>query len=259
MSDRLTTTGLLGDAGRRVRSSPLLVLPFLLAGLVLAGVDYLRVYDPVPVQISPYSLSTGVDIRSSLYPTGLSRTTTSLDALVDLKLQYLAWVVGLELLAFVAVVVAGAVVVARVADDPLSLAGLARYGAFVVGLGLVPSVNFSGASVVVGLVLFVPAFYVSVHLFALPALLIRGEGFRTGARQSWALVTGIGWSVFGLLVVLGLGYSLLALVPVAGPVLSTAVVGTVHAIVLGLLVDRSTVGSGSAAVNARPNPANVSD
>ncbi|SEO78916.1 hypothetical protein SAMN04487948_105150 [Halogranum amylolyticum] len=257
---RLTATGLLGDAARRAGRSPVLLLPFLVAGLVLAGVDYLRVRDPVPVQVTPYSLSEGFTVRASLYPTGTSRTTTALDALVDLKLQYLAWVVGLELLSVLAVVVAGGVVVARVTDVPLSVGSVVRYGAFVVALAAVPSVNFSGASAVVGLVLLVPAYYVSVRLFALPALLIRGDGFRTAARRSWTLVAGIGWSVFGLLVALGVVYSLSALVPVVGPALSTTVAGTLHAVALGLLVDRARSGLNAAgASNATTNPANPSD
>jgi hypothetical protein len=257
---RLSAGALLRGATRRVRSSPTLALPFLVVGLLLAGVDYVRLRDPVPVRVTEYTLASGLDVQSPLYPSAVSRTTTSLDALVGLKPQYLAWVVGLELLSFVAVVVAGAVVVARVTETPLSVGGVARYGLFVLATLLVPSVNFSGGSVVVGLALFVPAFYVAVHLFALPALLVHGVGFRSAVRGSWALVTGVGWSVFGLLVALGLCYSLVALVPAVGTVLSTALAGTLHAVVLGLFVERAGTRPDAAVVStAAANPANASD
>lgn len=257
-SDRVTTTGLVGDAGRYVVRSPALVLPFLVVALVVAGVEFLRRRGPVPVQTTSYSLATGFDVQSHIYPSALSQTTTPLNALVDLKPQYLAWVVGLELVTFLAVVVAGAVVVTRVTDSSLSLAGVVRYGAFVVALGLLPSVNFSGASIVVGLPLLVVAYYITVRLFAVPVFLVQGLGFRRAAGRSWAATDGRGWSVFGVLVLLGIGYSLTAVVPTVGPALSTAVFGTLHAVTLGLFVEctsSSTADAGLSSASAT-TPAN---
>ncbi|SDM71585.1 hypothetical protein SAMN04487949_2382 [Halogranum gelatinilyticum] len=260
-AERLTSTGLTGDAGRRLVDSPSLALPFLLAALVAAGVDLLRLRIPVPVRTTTYGFETGVDIQASLYPTVLSRTTTSLNAIVDLKLQYLALVVGVELVAGLAAVVAGAVVIARVIGGGLSAVALARYAAFVVFLWLVPELTLSGGAAVVGLPLFVGATYVTVRLFVIPAYLVQGDGFRAAAQRSWVATSGRGWSVFGVLLLLGLGYTLLAAVPVVGPVLSSAVFGTLHAVVLGLFVERvaaqaAETDSGASAT-AGPNAANL--
>lgn len=235
---RVRAGTLVSDAARRIRSSPTLVVPFFVAGLLLAGVDWLRVGDAVPVQVTSYSLSSGFDVTGALYPLGVTRTSTAFDALVGLKLQYLAWVVGLELLSLVVVVGAGSVVVARVLDTSLSLAGVLRYAVFVGIFWSLPSADFGGPTVV-AIALLVIAFALTVRLFALPALLVQGDGFGQALSRSWSLAAGNGWAVFGLVLGLGLVYSLVSLVPVVGPVLSTGLVGTLHAVALGLYVERA--------------------
>lgn len=89
-------------------------------------------------------------------------------------------------------------------------------------------IQFEGGSAI----LFVPVviffFVLAVHLFPLPGLLVAGYPIRSALRQSWNLVAGHGWTVFGVIVVVGGLNHLLASVPVVGA-LGSALAGVLHA------------------------------
>lgn len=224
----LSVASLLAGARRRVRANPSVVAALLAAGIIVAGVDWLCLHDPVPtigfngIQEGNIAISFGIVI------TVLSRATTPLSALVGLKLGWLAWVVGLGLLEFVAVVGAGAYALARLLNTQLTIAAILRYAGVVALLQLTPMIHFEGGAILLAVV-FVPlAIILLVRLFPFPGLLVAGYPVGAALRQSWHRARGNGWSLFGIVLVVGLLNHLLASVPVVGSI-GSAFVGVLHA------------------------------
>jgi len=79
---------------------------------------------------------------------------------------------------------------------------------------------------------------VVVRLFLFPGLLAAGNAVWTALRQSVRRSQGARLALFWLALGLGLISWGLARVPVVGGFLSTAVVGTVHAVALAVLLSR---------------------
>lgn len=226
---RLSTTGVLAGACRRLAGNPRALAAMLLAGVVVAGVDWLRLHDPIPT--TGYE---GVQSGRVAFPFGvavsvLSRTSVPASALLHLETGWLAATVGLELLSAATVVAASSYALARLLDVRLSLPAVLRYGAVVafVRYGMVRA-NFEGEAVLVGIPLFVAALLVTVRLVPFPGRIVRGETVGTALRRSWAATRGHGWSLFGVVLVVGLANHALASVPVVGPV-GSAAAGAVHA------------------------------
>lgn len=237
-----TTTGRgpvlpgLSPAVARLRREPALLVPFIVAGLVLTLLDRLRRWDPIPTLVPGSDASIGVDYVG--YPTGTPETVRSLAALVDLKPPYLVWAVGLESLALAAVAIAGTVTIARTlaVGDGWGWRGWGRRS--LAYLGLVALFEAIGRAVgavgdvgiVLGVVLAVPLFAAFVRFFLAPAFVVTGAGATTALVRSARATRGIGWRLLAIVVCFGLATWLLGLVPLVGTVLSTAIVGPVHAV-----------------------------
>ncbi|WP_458207824.1 hypothetical protein [Haladaptatus sp. NG-SE-30] len=230
-----TTTGLLREAVGRLGRDPTLLVPFFVAGVVLGIVDWLRRIDPIPTTVSDSLRESGVTVTFLLYPTGTETTGLRLAALVDLKFRYLLWAVGLELLALLAVGIAGWLTFTRAMDAErtmdLTRNGLASYLGFIVViqssfrlLGLFDGLGWVTLVVLVGLL---AAF---VRLFVAPALVATGVGIRTAVTRSARLTTGEGVTVFGLVLAIGFSAWILGSIPVVGAFVSALLVAPVHAI-----------------------------
>ncbi|WP_227377877.1 hypothetical protein [Haladaptatus halobius] len=213
----------------RLRSIPSAALALVIAGVIISGIDWLQLHDPIPtvgfsgVQEGDFSISYGIVI------TILSRANVPLSALVDLKTQWLAWAIGLEALGLLVIIGAGAFALARLLNVPLTSTAVIRY-AVVVTLFQVATgdIQFEGGSAVLFVPVAILLFVLAVHLFPLPGLLIAGYPIRSALRQSWDLVAGNGWTLFGVIVVVGGLNHLLASIPIIGA-MGSALAGVLHA------------------------------
>lgn len=236
----LSVATLLAEAYRRVRANPSVVAALLVAGIVVAGVDWLCLHDAVPtigfsgIQEGNLAVSFGIVV------TVLSRATTPLSALVGLKLGWLAWVVGLWLLEFVAVAGAGAYALARLLDTRLTIAAILRYAGVLALLRVSPEIHFEGALILLAVVLLPLVFFLFVRLFALPGLLVAGHPVGAALRRSWHRGRGYGWSLFGVVLVVGLLNHLLTSVPMVGS-LGSALVGVLHAGAVAAFLHQSEI------------------
>ncbi|WP_227356779.1 hypothetical protein [Haladaptatus salinisoli] len=233
-----TTTGILGEAVRRLGRDLGLVAPFVAAGVVLSVVGRLRRVDAVPTRVSDGLGETTVRVQFSLYPTGSETTGLPLAALVDMKLPYLLWAVGLELLAFLAVGIAGWYTLARAFDAERTTGRLLTYLTFVAAVQatfrLLGAVDGLGLVTLVALVGLFAAF---VRLFVAPALVVAGADVRTAVRRSSRLTAGEGVTVFGLVLAVGLSAWIIGSTPVVGTFVSSAVVAPVHAVSIAVFLD----------------------
>jgi len=261
-----SVSGLLRASVGRIVADPWLAVPFLVAGVVLTGVDWLRAHDSVPTTTPELVGDVTVSVAYRFYPTGLRATGTRPAALVDLDPGYLAWTLGLELAALLAVAIAGWLTLSRAMDaaesgvhstssdrsgsarfdsarfssDRLDFDRLGPYLGFVVVahvlVGLFGLLDGLGWLAVVGFVVYAA---VAVRLFAAPALVVGGSGVRAAMRRSHWHAVGEGATVFGLVVLFGLGAWLLGSVPVVGALASTALVAPVHAVATVVFADRT--------------------
>lgn len=231
----------IADAVPRLRRDPALLVPFTAAGLVLALLDRLRRWDPIPTLVTGDDVSIGIEYAG--YPTGVPDTIRPLGALVDLKLPYLAWGVGLEALALAVVAAAGTVTIARTLevgdgwDWP-------RWGRrWLAYLGLIVLFDAVGRAVgslgdvgpVVGAVLAVPLSAAFVRFFLAPAFVVTGSGPVAALARSARATRGIGWRLLALVVGFGLAAWLLGLVPYVGTALSVALVGSTLAVTMAAI------------------------
>ncbi|RQH00856.1 hypothetical protein [Natrarchaeobius oligotrophus] len=227
----------------RLRSDPVLWLPFLLAGLLSFAIDRRRAADALPVEAGVDDAT--VSVAYAIYPSGVTETVRPLGALVDLRLPSLAYALGLEALAVLAVAGAGWLTIARARGDPLRPERFGRYLLLVVGVGAgyrlleAVGVGYGGGSLLSGLAVLALAFAVLVRLFLWPALVLRGEGVAASLAKSWRDARGQGWTILGLILLIGLGAWALAHAPVVGTVLSVWLVGTIHAVSLVALLERT--------------------
>ena len=252
-------SGPLAVAIGRMRRDPTLALPFVVTGVLLAVIDWVRRHDPVPTLVSDDGQGISISVEFVGYPTGISETTRSIESLVDLHLPYLAWGIGLEVAALLVVAVAGTVTIARALDD----AGIAT-GSDVTGLirrllaylGLVALFASAGrllgavgdVGLFLGLPLFVAIYVALVRFFVAPAFVVTGSGPITALRRSNRATRGSGWSIFALVLAFGLAAWLLRLFPLAyaGPVLSSALVASIHAVTVAVVWERTAEAETSA-------------
>ncbi|MFD1589327.1 hypothetical protein ACFR9U_20305 [Halorientalis brevis] len=240
---RLSTVGVIRAALRRIRRDPVLAVPFAVVGVLVALADWLRQSDPIPVA-APDAFSDSVSLQYSVLPQGTARTVRQVDALIDLTLPYLLWAVGLELVVALAVGLAGWLTISRTLDSRSHPRTLGRY---LLALGAIVSLpQLLGVSPVnidnflLGLALLAALLFVFVRLFLVPAFLVTGSGFVAALRQSARRSRGHGMTFAGLIIVVGLASWGLATVPIAGGLLSTALVAPVHAVALGIISSPET-------------------
>ena len=244
----LTVAAVLRATVDRLRSEPRLVAPFVLAGFVMAAVDVARRWDPIPASRKA-SDGFSVEIAFYLYPTGVADTARPLGAMVDLLPGYLLWAVGLELAIVLAVGVAGWAGISRGLDQSIAWRAAAKY----VGLLVVPlwlarvadgaEIEFTNGGLIFGIPLLVVWALVLVRLFLLPVCLVDGRGVIEAVRESVRLSRGIGWTVFGLIVLIGLGTSLLGSVSTVGGLVSTALIAPLHAVAAVVVYSTKREGS----------------
>lgn len=248
----------LSAATARIRRDPALVLPFFVAGIVLIVVDWARRRDPLPTLVSGGGEGKTISVEFAGYPTGVPETARSLEALVDLKLPYLAWGIGLEAFALLIVAVAGSVTIARALEDrsgvthartePLSIRRVPAYFGLVVLFSAAARLlgSLGDLGLILGIPLLVVVFVAMVRLFVAPAFVVTGAGPVAALRRSARATRGSGWSIAALVLAFGLAAWLLTLVPLpyAGTVLSSALVASVHAVAVAVVRERS---DGSAA------------
>lgn len=225
----------------RFRRDPGLLLPFLIAGVCLAVLDWLRRLDPLPTRPAMQN-GAPITVAYTGYPTGAPETARALESLIDLKLPYLVWGIGLEAVAVLVIAAAGTVTIARaLPGDRGGTTGrrLLAYGGLVVlfdgAFRVLASFIDGDVGLVFGLVLIVPLFAIFVRLFAAPAAVVTGSGPVTALRQSAAPTRGRGWTILALVIGFGLAAWLLGRVPRAGTVVSTALVGSLHAVTVAVL------------------------
>lgn len=241
-ASRLSVVTLLQAAVTDIRRHPRWLVPFTVAGLVVALADWIRTTDPIPMVV-PASFQDTLSVQYSIVPMGTHRTVRVADALVDLRLPYLAGAVGLELLVLFAVCAAGYLTLQRALRTTRGRSAALRYGLLVVFVGFLPewlgTAHHTFGNLLIGLVAIGLFTLIAVRLFLLPGFVVLGESFRTAIRRSRHRSHGLGWTLVGLIVVVGVSSWGLAQIPLVGGFLSTAIVAPVHAITLGLLVRRT--------------------
>ncbi len=236
--EALSAIALVIGAYRRLRTIPRALAVLVLAGLVMTGIGWLRLYDPIPIVGYVGILDGRFSVLFSPPVVIYSPTNTLFSSLVGLKPQWLAWAIGLELLEVAVVVWASAYVLARLLQRPLTTAAVVRYAGLVALFQLGLGVHIEGAGLLVAIPAFLIWMFVLVRLFALPGLLIAGKSVRIALRHSWRRTTGHGWSLVVVVGLLGLMSHLAMSVPLVGP-LGTALVASLHAGAVVVFLDRS--------------------
>ncbi|RXK49181.1 hypothetical protein [Halorientalis pallida] len=211
-SDGGGVTAALSDGMRVFLSRPALFVPFLIAGLVIVGVEQAMLADPVPVTTVQSVTGTGVDLQFPILPVEQRRVTTPLPALWGLKLRWLAQRALFAAVTTGTTALAGAVAVVGMYEGglrpglrALDGASAARAVGYVAGFGLALSPVV--ALVLVAPILVVPAFvltlFVAVRLFVAFPLAVRGASIATAVRTSWRRMGGYGISLTLFLLLLG--------------------------------------------------------
>lgn len=224
-----TMTAILGRARTRLVTHPRAIIALVLAGLVVAGADWVQLHGAVPTE-------TYVGVQQGRFAAAFrvvvapeSRVSVPASAFLHLRPTWLARTVGLVLAKYLAVTLASGYALAQLLDVDLTLPALVRYGALVAVLWLgFGRITFEGGAVLFGLPVLVAFLFVVVRLVGLPARLLLGERFGTALSRSWRQATGHGWALFGVVIAVGVANHLTASVPVVGPVGSGAV-AAVHA------------------------------
>ena len=226
-----------------LRSQPELFLPFLVAGVVSSLLGWLHRRDPIAT-VSSRTLADGhISLEYIGFPAGVRGTTLSVESVLGLKLPFLAWGVGAYTLLLAVHAIAGTVVIARVLGVELTWRTVSSFLLYVAGVdliyrGLGSIQGLQNMGLIIGLPILAVWMYVSVRLFAVPGLIVTRGSVADALQESWRLTRGYGWRLFGVIVILGLTNAVFGLLSVVGPALSTALVGTVHAVYLGLFVDQ---------------------
>lgn len=221
-----------------IRRDLVLLVPFALVGLALAALDWLRRADPLPTPEHVVFDGSHLDLHVAyvVYPTGVSQTTVPLESLVDLHPHLLGWGLASYVLPLLAVVVAGVVTMARAMgrEPRLGMVGSLFGLAIAIDLTnrLLESIDALQGMGLWGLPLLALLFFVGIRLFAVPGLLVAGRGLPAAIVESNRRTAGRGWQLAALVLAFGLGAWLLADVSSVGALLSTAIVGPVHAVTI---------------------------
>lgn len=227
-------SGIVPRALEQLRRDPVLLVPFAVAGVVLAVVDWLRRRDPIPALESARVGDRTVSIEYTGYPTGTSHTTVPLESLLGLEPLYLGWGLASYLLPLLAISIAGVLTISRAMDGEASLGALGPFLGFVVAMDfghrVLGSIElFRTMGLLLGLPVLALYFFLAIRLFAAPGRLVAGDSLRAAVGHSWRRTAGRGGSLFVAVLLFGLTAWLLASVPVVGTIASTAVVAPVHA------------------------------
>lgn len=234
----ITVGDTLSTALARLRDDPLLAVPFMLAGVVLSLLDWLRELDPIPSVAAGGARETTIGLEFQGYPTGAPATARRVGALIDLETPSLAWAIGLELVALLAVAVAGWYTIARAAALEPTARGFGSYVGFVVLvaaasrlLGSTIDVTLPGlAGLAVFLLVIIAVLIAFARLFVAPALAVAGATPSRAIRRSVRLTGGSTGSLVALVLLYGLAAWLLGSVPQIGALASSAVVAPLHAV-----------------------------
>ncbi|OAQ53902.1 hypothetical protein HTG_06435 [Natrinema mahii] len=223
----------------RIRRDPVLVVPYAVAGVLVALADWLRQWDPLPAT-TPDSLGQMISVQYSIIPQGTPRTIRRIGAFIDLQSPYLVGAVALELLVVLALGIAGWVTITRALNAERRLDSLARYLGLLSVISLLPqlfgSPSLEIGSLPLGALAIVVAALVGIHLFLFPGFLVVGQSLATALGKSVREPRGRRWPVLLLIVLFGFTSWALAQVPVAGGFLSTAVVAPVQAVSIAVLI-----------------------
>ena len=238
----LSTVSVLAGALSRLGANPAALVALLLAGGAVAGIDWVRLHDPVPT-VGYEGIQQGrVAVEFDVMVNVASRATTPASALLHLEPAWLAATVGLALVELAVVVAASSYALGRLLDVQPSPTAVARYGLAVALFRYsLLRATFDGGAVVVGLLLVAALFVVAVRLVLLPVGLLLGDSFGGAVRRSWRATRGHGWALLGVALVIGVANHLLVSVALVGPVGSGAV-AAVHAGALAAVVSRLDAG-----------------
>lgn len=230
---------LLSGALVRLRAQPDVPLVLVLAGVVVAGTDWLRARSPVPVTEYNRFQTGDLNVAFELLVTVLPQNALTPSALLHLHPRWLLVTVGLELFAFVTVVLACTYALSTMLETDLSVGIVARYGVVLAALRVgAPQITFTGGSILIGLPLLAAVLYILVSLVPVPGRLVLGDSLVSALRRSWKRTNGYGWSLFGVVLLLGITNDLLASIPLVSPV-GSALVAAVHAGVVATFLART--------------------
>ncbi len=164
--EALSAIPIMIGAYRRLRTIPRVLAVLVLAGLVMTGIGWLRLYDPIPtggyVGIQGGRFSVLFNPPVMMY----THTNTLFSSLVGLKPQWFAWAIGLELLEVIVVAWSSAYVLARLLQKPLTTAAAVRYTGLVAVFHFGLGIHIEGAGLLVAIPAFLIWMFVLVRLFA---------------------------------------------------------------------------------------------
>lgn len=232
----------IGRAVGKLQHDPLLFVPFVIVGVWLTVVDQFRLRDRIPVDESRALESGHLQIDVSWVPAGRPGTERLFGSLVDLHPEYLLWAVGIEVLVYVSVALAGVYTIGRALGRSVTPRAFVAYLGLVVGIDLYARAAFVfGGLGEIGILVGIGAVLATIVVFVwgllTPALVVAGRSPVSALGESVARTRGHGWSMAGLVVLFALGVTLLSGIPYAGTATSFLVVGTFHAVVLTVVLD----------------------
>lgn len=222
-----------------LRHNPRLFLPFLLAGLVVSAINAIHRIDPIPTRHVETILEGNINVAFVGYPAGYRSSSLVLEPVLGLRLPYLLWGLGSYVLSLTVLSVAGVLVISRVVDVEPTIDSWVGFGALVFAFDLVDrtlgSINaLQEMGLLFGIPILVIWFLVLIRLFATPGLVVQGRSFGAAIYDSRRITRGHSGGIFVLILVIGLGNAVLGAIPLAGTVLSTTLIGTLHASIIGV-------------------------
>ncbi len=234
---RIGSLQVLQQAIQSLIDDKMAILVPMAAGAVLAAIEGLRRWDPIPVTdyvgVQELRFAISLDVPVAIAGT----TTTELNAVGGLRAQWFVWLIILQLVGFLVSVGAGLFVLSSIRAQPITRRTAGRYVVFVF-LVLLLSVQLDVKSVWIAISLFGIGAFVFVRLFLVPGLIVDGVTIRGAIQQSWRRTQGYGWTILAIFTVLGFGHHLLLSIPLVGPIGSGLIV-SIHAATIGVILERT--------------------